>query len=264
MARPAKLPVVDIAVNLRLLALFRERRVFHRRHNGERWKVGDHLLVTPGCRIEPYAHIFGGNEIPLAMGAFSYTQGRAAVPFELGRYCSISDGLTATGEAHPTDWALTSSVFYAADPIQGLRRYLVEDRGQTSFALLDFDSGPATVTVGNDVWIGLGVAVKNGVTIGDGAIIGARALVTKDVPPYAVVAGVPARVIRMRFPDDLVQRFLAVQPWRFGPDDLRPLGMDDPQRFLDQLETKIALTQLKPLAFEPLTGAEILAAATET
>jgi len=69
------------------------------------------------------------------------------------------------------------------------------------------------IVIGNDVWIGYEAVVLQGVTIGDGAIIGARALVTKDVPPYAIVGGVPARKIRMRFPPETVSALLELKWW---------------------------------------------------
>lgn len=69
------------------------------------------------------------------------------------------------------------------------------------------------VTVGNDVWIGYEAVIMSGVTIGDGAVIGTRAVVTKDVPPYAIVGGVPARVIRSRFPEETVRQLLEIRWW---------------------------------------------------
>lgn len=75
--------------------------------------------------------------------------------------------------------------------------------------------------IGHDVWIGAGAVIRNGLTIGDGAIIGAQAVVTADVPPYAVVAGVPARTIRLRFPAEFIDRLTAVAWWDFPPDLLR-------------------------------------------
>ena len=69
------------------------------------------------------------------------------------------------------------------------------------------------IIIGNDVWIGYEAAIMAGVTIGDGAIIGARALVTKDVPPYAIVGGVPAKLIRMRFADTVIADLLALKWW---------------------------------------------------
>lgn len=69
------------------------------------------------------------------------------------------------------------------------------------------------IIIGNDVWIGFEAVISAGVTIGDGAIVGTRALVTKDVPAYAIVGGVPARVIRQRFPDEVVAVLRAVRWW---------------------------------------------------
>lgn len=69
------------------------------------------------------------------------------------------------------------------------------------------------IVIGNDVWIGYEAVILAGVTIGDGAIIGTRAVVTKDVPPYTVVGGVPAKPIRKRFPDDTIAALLALRWW---------------------------------------------------
>jgi virginiamycin A acetyltransferase len=71
------------------------------------------------------------------------------------------------------------------------------------------------IVVGNDVWIGYEAVIMSGVTIGDGAIIGTRAVVTKDVPPYAIVGGVPAKEIRKRFSDDVISRLLDLQWWNW-------------------------------------------------
>ena len=78
------------------------------------------------------------------------------------------------------------------------------------------------IVIGNDVWIGYEAVVLAGVTSGDGAVIGARAVVTKDVPPYAVVGGVPARLIRRRFPDDTISALLALRWWDWPADKIKP------------------------------------------
>ena len=69
------------------------------------------------------------------------------------------------------------------------------------------------MSIGNDVWIGHGAVILPGVTVGDGAVVGANAVVTKDVSPYAIVGGAPARVIRMRFADDVVERLMRLAWW---------------------------------------------------
>ena len=80
----------------------------------------------------------------------------------------------------------------------------------------------APITVGNDVWIGQGVSIvrKEGLRIGDGAVIGSGAVVTKSVPDYAIVAGVPARVIRYRFPEEFIPRLLALRWWDWPDEDV--------------------------------------------
>ena len=77
------------------------------------------------------------------------------------------------------------------------------------------------IVLGNDVWVGFEAVILAGVTIGDGAIIGARAVVTRDVPPYAIVGGVPARLIRRRFDEATIESLLALQWWDWEPERIR-------------------------------------------
>ena len=75
--------------------------------------------------------------------------------------------------------------------------------------------------IGNDVWIGYEAVILSGVTIGDGAIVGTRAVVTKDVPPYTIVGGVPAKPIRKRFSDDVISGLLKLQWWNWSENRIR-------------------------------------------
>ena len=77
------------------------------------------------------------------------------------------------------------------------------------------------IVIGNDVWIGYEAVIMAGVHIGDGAIIGTRAVVTKDVPPYTIVGGVPAREIRKRFCPDVIEQLLALKWWDWSMDKIR-------------------------------------------
>lgn len=78
------------------------------------------------------------------------------------------------------------------------------------------------IVIGNDVWIGYEAVIMAGVTVGDGAIIGTRAVVTKDVPPYTIVGGVPAKPIRKRFSDDIIAQLLHLKWWDFPPEEILP------------------------------------------
>ncbi len=246
-----------------VLDLLRERHVYSQHSLEHRWRVGDELSYAPNTVLEPYVHIFGGTILPQAMGAFSYAQGRLLPKFKIGRYCSIADGLTLMGNSHPTDWAMSSPLFYDKLPLPGLPDYLTREQDSFSFAIKKYQALPASVIIGNDVWIGQRVMIKGGVTIGDGAVVGAGAIVTKDVAPYAIVGGSPAKLIRMRFAPEIVARFLAAQPWRFAPDDLQALNVTDPAGFLDRLEAAIAVGAITPLKFDLLTDADLNAAAAQ-
>lgn len=107
----------------------------------------------------------------------------------IGNYCSISSGCFIGMPSHPLTYFSSSSRFFDIE-----KGYKKEDKTSSFY----FDPYLETV-IGNDVWIGNGVKIKSGVKIGDGAVVGAGAVVTKDIPPYSIVAGVPARTIRMRF-----------------------------------------------------------------
>ena len=77
------------------------------------------------------------------------------------------------------------------------------------------------IVIGNDVWVGYEEVILAGVTVGDGAIIGARAVVTKDVPPYTIVGGIPAKPIRKRFSEDIVTALLELQWWDWPEEQIK-------------------------------------------
>ncbi|MBW3163196.1 type B chloramphenicol O-acetyltransferase [Ferrimonas balearica] len=120
----------------------------------------------------------------------------------IGRYCSIGTGavfVMAGNQGHRMDWVTTFPFFYQDNP-----------------AFTDANDAwqPAGDTVlGNDVWVGSEAMILPGVTVGHGAVIAARAVVTKDVPPYAIVAGNPARIIRHRFDESAQAKLLEMAWW---------------------------------------------------
>jgi acetyltransferase-like isoleucine patch superfamily enzyme len=84
-----------------------------------------------------------------------------------------------------------------------------------------YDRFKEPVVIGNDVWIGTGAIILRGLSVGDGAVIGAGAVVTKDVPPYAIVAGNPARVIKYRFEEAVIKRIQASKWWEMSDGEIR-------------------------------------------
>lgn len=203
--------------------------------------------------VEPPVRFMGETMTAEAtrIGAFTYLVG-GLIDYcdSIGRYCSIARDVSIGEPGHPTDWLGTSPFQYdpqrfgwhsSADRFAGTPS---ADASRRSFA-----RGP--VTIGNDVWIGRGVTVLRGVTVHDGAVVAAGAVVTRDVPPYAVVGGVPARVLRPRFPEELVTELLDLQWWRFSPNQLAGISFAEPERACHELRQRIA-EGLEPYVAEPV------------
>lgn len=130
-----------------------------------------------------------------------------AVSLAIGSFCSIADEVTILlGANHPLEAATTYPVALLLGGSQADDRTLARPKA-------------SDVVIGNDVWIGLGATIMAGARIGDGAVIAARSMVTKDVEPYWIVGGNPARALRPRLPPDLAMRLQALGWWNW-PDDV--------------------------------------------
>ncbi|WP_272942601.1 CatB-related O-acetyltransferase [Sphingomonas sp. HT-1] len=171
-------------------------------------------------------------------GAFSYCQSTSYIDqdTEAGRYTSVAAEVQVTGYEHPTDHISTHVFTHQRYYTDAIAR--VHGCGPEA---ADFERSRGPVRIGNDVWIGQRATIRRGVTIGDGAIIAAGSVVVHDVPPFAIVGGVPARVLRYRLPDAIIDRALRVRWWDYHVADFAGLDPADPERFLDGLEEQIAL-----------------------
>jgi acetyltransferase-like isoleucine patch superfamily enzyme len=174
-----------------------------------RTKLAGYNTVSKFCRIRD-CEIGLGSYI----GAFT-----ALVKCKIGRFSSIASHVSVAAGAHPVSgFVSTSPSFYAAQPANHLALSpggLFEEYKYTG------SDKRFHVEIGNDVWIAGHVLLLQGIRLGDGCIVAAGAVVTRDVPPYAIVGGVPATIIRYRFPVDIIEKLLSLQWWDRSPEELR-------------------------------------------
>jgi acetyltransferase-like isoleucine patch superfamily enzyme len=140
----------------------------------------------------------------------------------IGSFCSIADRVTIGGSGHPTHFVSTSPFFLSH-----------RDAVKTKFSRHDYYDVPRT-EIGHDVWIGFGAMIKSGVKIGHGSVVGMGSVVTKDVQPYSIVAGNPARELSRRFTEQVVDALIRSQWWHFDDPRLRSVAkyFNSPEHFL--------------------------------
>lgn len=151
---------------------------------------------------------------------------------KVGRYCSIGNNIKVIHLTHPTYGVSTHPAFYSTD--SAVFTYVDEDKEKESLCTKD----GWHCEIGNDVWIGSHVLIRGGVKIGDRAVIAMGSVATKNVPPYAVVGGVPARIIKYRFEQEKINSLMKLQWWNKGEKwicDHADLFMDT-ENFLEKFE----------------------------
>lgn len=205
---------------------------------GGQSKLGDRVVVSSGaalygcevdsdCRVEAGAQLAGSRlgsgvavhkEAELCgvkIGRFSYVARQALLnEVDVGQFCSIGPRCLIGSGDHPVQWVATSPVFYSG--LKQAGRSLTD-----SLTVPDVFDERRRITIGHDVWIGAQVFVRDGLCIANGAVVAAGAVVVRDVPAYAVVGGVPARIIRFRFSPEIVEIMQATAWWNWSDELLR-------------------------------------------
>ncbi|MEM9050158.1 MAG: DapH/DapD/GlmU-related protein [Pseudomonadota bacterium] len=184
------------------------------------------------CRLGAWTEVGRGTAMTeVEMGDYSYiTEWGDVVWTTIGKYCSIANSVRINPGNHPTWRVVQHHAVYRAEAY-GL--------GADEAAFFQWRKDH-WVTIGHDVWIGHGAVITAGVTVGTGAVIGAGAVVARDVAPYEIVGGVPARLIRRRFTDAQAERLMRLAWWDWPRDrfkaalpDIRALSVD---AFLDKYD----------------------------
>lgn len=147
------------------------------------------------------------------IGSYSYVAHHAWISLtRIGKFCSIGPNFYCGWGAHPVDGISTSPMFYST----------VKQNGVTLCHHNKVDERKP-ISIGNDVFVGMNVTVLDGVKVGDGAVIGAGTIVSKDVPPYAVVVGNPMRILRYRFSEETISQLLEIAWWDWPIEDLQTI-----------------------------------------
>ncbi|MGI3171541.1 CatB-related O-acetyltransferase [Pseudooceanicola sp. C21-150M6] len=221
-----------------------------------RWRNGQILQVRPGTVVEPYCTIAEGSAIP-SIGSFSELASAFPANARIGRFCSVGTGVTFTGFRHPIEAASSSSAFFNSG--RELFYAYADRREEVTGQRPSLRQVPACpqpqrdpITLGHDVWIGDNAVLRGGISIGDGAVIASGTVVTKDVAPYTIVGGNPARIIRKRFPDELCAALQESRWWEIEMADLLNLPMHDPEALVTAIaqqrnNLRLAYSERTPL-----------------
>lgn len=185
----------------------------------------------------------------LPAGTFSYVVEASNDFFQMniGRYCSIARGTRIVNGNHPIQSVTTNPYHYG----DFFKKHLPDEfryAGPKPEGFFERSYGRGSI--GNDVWIGAHCIIRSGISIGDGAVIASGSTVVKDVPPYTIVGGNPAKPIRARFPQEIIDRLLELAWWNHDPRSFRDLNMFDVESYVSTMEERSEKGLLAP--FEPV------------
>lgn len=167
--------------------------------------VINYSTINDFCRISNGASITKSE-----LGSYSYvSEGCRIANATIGKFCSIGPGVIIAGGKHPVHFLSTSPAFYSMAKQNG-----------TTFSDKNYFEESMPTAIGNDVWIGANVYISDGIEIGNGAVIGAGAVVTKNVSPYSVIGGVPAKEIKKRFSDEKINAIEKIKWWEWDTEKL--------------------------------------------
>lgn len=208
--------------------------IYYRIANLGRCRISPSAIILRGCTFEGHNSV--GNNTYLSSTSFGYGSfvgfGCEFSNCRIGRFCSLGSNIRVVSATHPVKGFISTHPAFFSDTYwfhyvqtSKFKEHLTNDDG--------FEC-----SVGNDVWIGDNVLILGGRKIGDGAIIGMGSVVLHDVPPYTIVAGVPAKVIRKRYSDDVIASLQQIKWWNKPIDWIKRNAecFSDVEGFIDKQE----------------------------
>ncbi len=175
------------------------------------------IFVSPFFTIENTnlscgVRLYGRGKVTKSkIGSYTYIHTDSTIAYaEIGKFCSIAQNTIIAQGEHPADFISTHPVFYSKNA-----------PWNDKFSNEDIIEEHSSVIIGNDVWIGAGCYIKDGVKIGNGAIIASGSVVVKNVPDYAIVGGVPAKLIKYRFSEEIIKLLSDLKWWDYDIDILK-------------------------------------------
>lgn len=199
------------------------------------------------CRIEAPVRFCSNVKIDSQkIGAFSFFNQNCSLRFleSIGRFGLFAAGVIAGGGVHPVEAISTHLLFQNMDNSWNENFHSLGDTPEYYRQLARYQrehefAKKTRIVIGNDVWVGNRAILLRGITIGNGAVIGAGAVVTKDVEPYTIVGGVPAKPIRKRFSSQVIEALERLQWWKYGPDVMKGIDLNHPEEGVKHLEERI-------------------------
>jgi len=164
-----------------------------------------------------------------SIGAYTFINSNTTIypGTDIGRYCSIAKNCEIAAFDHPIDWLSTS-------PFQYNMKLHFPQHVKECHQIKP--ERPSTTYIGNDVWIGASCIIKRGISIGNGAIIAGGATVIDSVPPYAIVGGVPAKILKYRFDKKTISKLISLKWWELSADALDAVQFNDIHKAIEQIE----------------------------
>ncbi|MDY0143992.1 MAG: CatB-related O-acetyltransferase [Bacteroidales bacterium] len=194
--------------------------------------IAPNAFIPSGCKVEYPINlmhnvtVYGSTKI----GIYTYINVNTVVypNVEIGRYCSIARNCEIGVAQHPIE-------FLSTHPFQFDKTIFKNNSSYENIEKVKWQGHPKTF-IGHDVWIGAKAIINSGITIGHGAVIAGGAVVTKDVPPYSIVGGIPAKIIKFRFPNDVIHDLQEIKWWNYPLSKLHKVNFSEIRKAIEDLK----------------------------